>query len=100
MAVVVIVAPDAAESVIISGNTGLVCHVAERPVRIVAIKSIASVDAPSVSIAPVYEVDVLPAVVIEIGNTHSGTGFFKNGGDTLVALEVSELNARLFRNVG
>src|SRR4029077_12526017 len=86
-AVVVVVAPDAAQSVTGPGNVGLVGYVGERPVAVIAIESVAHRNAAIVKVASVHEVNVLPTVPVEIRDTYPGPEFFSIDGDALVALE-------------
>jgi len=97
--VVIIVAPDAAEAVAGTGDTCFFRDISERAIAVVAVKRVADADATVVAIAPVDEVDVLPAVAVKIRNANAGTELFEIDGDAIAALEVGEADARFSRDV-
>src|SRR5581483_5311906 len=80
IAIVIVVAPDAAQTVRRAWNPRLIGHIGERPVAIVAVQSIAYADAAPVTVTPVYEVDILVAVAVEVGNAYAGPCLFQDGG--------------------
>src|SRR4029077_20083426 len=51
------------------------------------------------AVAAVDEVDVLPAIAVEISNTDARAKFFEVDGDAVVAFEMREVDAGFFRDV-
>ena len=98
-AVVVVVAPDAPQAVAGAGNAGLFGDVGEGAVAVVAIERVANGNAAVVEIASVHEVNVLPAVAVEVCHAHARPEFFAVDGDALVALEMGELDSGTARSV-
>jgi hypothetical protein len=88
-AVVVIVTRHAAQAEPAAGHACLIGHIRKRTIPVVAIQSI----------PPIHEVDVRPAVAIEVGHAHAWPGFLHDVGDTLVALEMDETDPGFFRDV-
>ena len=89
--VVVVIAPNAAEAVVCAGDAGGVGDVGEGPVAIVAIEGVFDLDAAVVAVAAVDEIDVLPAVVVEIGDANAGTEFLEIDGDPWLPLKCANL---------
>ena len=98
-AVVVVVAPDAAEAVVCAGDACGVGDIGEGAVGVVAIESVFDGDVAVVAITAVDEVDVLPAVVVEVGDADAGAEFFEIDGDAVVTFEVGEVDAGAVRDV-
>src|SRR5262249_18646995 len=72
-AVVVVVAPDAAEAVVGAGDAGGVGDVGEGAVAVVAVEGVLFGDVAVVAVAAVDEIDVLPAVIVVIGDAQAGS---------------------------
>src|SRR2546423_7404546 len=92
--VIVVIAPDTTQAIAGARNTGLVRDISERSIAIIAVQRVASHDAAIVEIAAIDEIDVLPAVAIEISYTQARTEFFAVDRDTIIAFEVREFDAR------
>ena len=97
--VVVVIAPDAAQAVAGAGNAGLFGDVGECAVTVITIERIADGDASVIQITAVHEVNVLPAVAVEVGHADSRTKFLAIDGDALVALEVGKCDAGRRRRI-
>src|SRR5207249_1455820 len=71
--VVIVIAPDTAHAIAGSWNAGCFRHVGECAVPVVAVQRVANGNAAAIKVTTVDKIDVLPAVAVEIGNTHAGT---------------------------
>jgi hypothetical protein len=65
-AVVIVVAPDTTQAVTRTRNSSLVGHIGESAIAIIAVQRVAYRDAAVVEIAAIDEIDVLPAIAVEI----------------------------------
>ncbi len=83
--IVVVVAPDATETVTGPGDSSVIGHVRERTISVVAIQSVAHGDAAIVQVAAVDKINVLPAVAIEVADADAGTELLAIYGNTVVA---------------
>lgn len=91
--IIVKISPYAAQSVARSGHTGFFRYVGKGTVVVIAIKGICNRNAAVVEISSIDEINILPAIPIEIGNAHSGTKFLPINRDAIVPFEVLELDA-------
>ncbi len=71
-AIVIVVAPDAAQAIGVARHAGLLRDVRERAVAVVVVERVAGRDAALVEIAAVDEIDVLVAVAVEIRHANPG----------------------------
>src|ERR1700756_4351510 len=97
--VVVKIPPYAAQSVASSGHAGFFRYVSKGAVAVIAIKRIRNRNAAAVEVSSIDEINVLPAVPIEIGNAHSRTKFLPVNRDAIVPFEVLELDADCCRHI-
>src|SRR5215469_7759405 len=91
--IVVVVAPHTSQPVTCPKHARLFGHIGEYAIAIVTIKRVANRDAAVVQIAPIYKIDVQPAVAVKVGHADSWAKFFPVDGDAMIALEVNKLNA-------
>ncbi len=99
VAVVVVVAHHAAQPIPGARNPGFVGDIRERAVAIVVVQGIARRQAAAVKVARADEIDVRPAIAVEIGHADTGAGLVHDIGDALVAFQVNEPDARQLRDV-
>ena len=97
--IVVVVAPDATEAVTGPGHSSVIGHVRESTIAVIAIQSVADGDAAIVQVAAVDEINVLPAVAIEVTYADSGPKFLAVNGNPIIAFEMDELDSRRISNV-
>src|SRR4029453_10218839 len=98
--VVVIVSPYAAQPVPRTQHASLVGNVGERASDVFPVERIPNNDAAVIQIAPIYEVDVLPTVAIKVRHADPRSELLAIDGNSLIALEVYELDAGWGGNVG
>src|SRR6266852_2194977 len=83
----------------IAGNASLVRDVSKCSVTVVAIQRIADGNSSIVEIASIDEINILPAVTIEIGDADSRTKFLTINRDALVPFEVHKLDTSCGRYI-
>src|SRR5258708_6565802 len=93
-AVVVEITPDASKPVPGSRYSGLFSDVGECAVAVVAIQRVADRNAPIVKITPIDEINILPAVSIEVCYADSRTKLLAIDRDAFIAFKVHKLDAR------
>src|SRR6266496_527808 len=97
--VIVIVAPDAAQSVAGPGHSNFFGHVRESAVRVIVVKSIANRNSATVQVTTVDEVNILPTIAIEVTHTNSRPKFLAIDGNSIIAFEVDKLDAGRIRDI-
>lgn len=98
-AVIVVIARDTTQAIERPKHAGLRGHIAESAVAVIPVESILRRDAALVEVAAIDEVNVLKTVAVKIGNADSGTGLLQDGGGSVVALQVNEVNPRRLGDV-
>src|SRR5580692_7957661 len=73
--VVVKISPYTAQSVARSGDAGFFRYVGKGTVVVIVVKGIRNRNAATVEVSSIDEINVLPAIPIEIGNADSRTKF-------------------------
>src|SRR5439155_15455467 len=91
--VVVIISPDTTKAVTSPGNTGLLSHVGEGAVAVVLIQRILCGDSTVIQIAAVHEINVLPAIAVEIGDTNTWPKNLADDGNALGSRIVHKLDS-------
>ena len=91
--VVVIVAPDAAQTIPSAGNPGICGNVGKSAISIIVVNRIAGGNPATVEIAAVHEVDVLPAVTVKVCHAEARSKDFPDDGDPLVSGIVDEFDS-------
>src|SRR5262252_9474669 len=99
MAVIIEIPPYATESVSGAGHTGLLRHVSKRTVTVIPIQTIGDRNATIVKISSVDEINILPAIAVEIGNAHPRTELLAIDRNAFVSFEMLELDPCRFRHV-
>src|SRR5262249_15979002 len=99
-AIVVVVAPDTAQTVAGTGHTSFFGHVGKGAIAVIVVKRVASGDAAVVEITAIYEIDVLPAITVEVGDAEAGAENLTNDGNALVSGIVDEHDTGLRGFVG
>jgi hypothetical protein len=66
---------------------------------VVPVQGIHGRNAAPVEVSSIHEVNVLPSVAIEIRDTHSRAKFLSINGDSVIAFEMSEADARDGRDI-
>src|SRR6266566_5063072 len=92
-AVVVVVAPNATETVTCARNAGCFGNISKGAVAIVSIKCVARGDAAIIEVAPIDEVDVRQTVAVEISDANTRTEYLAIDGDSIVTPDVDELDS-------
>src|SRR6266851_9111676 len=92
-AVVVVVAPNATETVSCAGNAGCFGNIRKGAVAIVSIERIARRNTAIVEVAPIDEVDVRETVAVEISDAHARTKYLAIDRDSVVTPEVDKLDS-------
>src|SRR4051794_26832016 len=73
--VIVEVSPYAAQPVARSGRAGFFRYVRKGAVMVITVKGIRNRNAAAVEVSSIDEINILPAISIEIGNAYSRTEF-------------------------
>src|SRR5260370_14513891 len=97
--VVVKISPYAAQSVACTGDARFFRYVSKGAIVVVAIKGIRNRNAAAVEVSSIDEINVLPAIPIEIGNADSRTKFLPVNRDAIVPFEVFDLDASRCRHI-
>src|SRR5579864_4629583 len=97
--VVVKISPYATQSVACSGHAGFFRYVGKRSVMVIVVKGIRNRNAATVEVSSIDEINILPAIPIEIRNAHSRTKFLPVNRDAIVPFEVLELDAGCCRHI-
>src|SRR2546421_6436927 len=87
-AVVIEIPPHTPEPVSGSGHPGFFRDISKCAVTVVAIQRIADGNTSIIEIASIDEINILPAVAIEIADADSRTKFLAINRDALIAFEV------------
>src|ERR1700736_5817679 len=90
--VVVEISPYATESVSGSRHTGFFSDIGGCAVPVVAVQLVADGNASIVEITPIDEINILPAVTIEIGDADSRTKLLAINRDALIPFKVHKLD--------
>ena len=98
-AVIVKISPHTAQPVASAWHASLIRDVGKCPIVIAAMEGIRDRYTAVVKISPVYEINVRPTVTVEVGHAHSRTKFFPIDRDSLVTLEMLELDAGRLSNI-
>lgn len=98
-AIIVVIAPDTTQAITRAGNAGLVRDIREHAIAIVAVQRVACRDTATVEITAIDEIDVLPAVAVEISYAKTWTEFFAVDRDAIIAFEVHEFDASGRRDI-
>src|SRR5208337_1825284 len=81
-------------------DPGFIGDVGESAVAIIAVERVLDLDATVVKITGIHEIDVLPAVAVEVRDTHAGAEFLEIDGDSVIAFEVREFDSGGAGHVG
>jgi len=92
-AVVVVVAPNATETVTCARNAGCFGNIRKGTVAIVSIKCVARGDAAIIEVPPIDEVDVRQTVAVEISDADARAKYLAIDGDSVVTPEVDKLDS-------
>src|SRR3954447_837514 len=88
IAVIVVVSPNAAETVTGAWDAGFVSDIGEGAIFVIAINSVLDGNAAVVAVTAVHKINVLPAVSVEVRHADSRPEFLQVDGSALVALEM------------
>src|ERR1700730_12013079 len=92
MAIVVVIAPNAAQTVGIAGDTGLFSDVGKTTISVVAIERVPNLDAAAVQVPAIYKINILKPITIIIGDANTRSGLFEDGRDSTASFVVDEAN--------
>src|ERR1700680_3384154 len=92
IAVIVEISPHATEPVSGSGDAGLFSDIGERTVTVVAIECIAYRNPSIVEITSIDEINILPAIAIEVGDADSRTKLLAINRNPFIPFEVNKLD--------